>query len=215
MIDSFKHKGLRKKLVETLVLKGIKDQKVLAAIHKIPRHWFLDSAISEHAYQDKALAIGAGQTISQPYTVAFQTQLLRVSPGKKILEIGTGSGYQGSVLCELGAAVYSIERIATLSASAQQMFAKLGYAPSLKVGDGSLGWPEKAPFDGIIVTAAAPNLAESLYKQLKPGGHLVIPVGKDVQTMYRITKGKDGKPIKEKFSDFRFVPLIGAQGFNE
>lgn len=215
MIDSFKHKGLRKKLVETLFQKGIKDQKVLAAIYKIPRHWFLDSAISDHAYQDKALAIGDGQTISQPYTVAYQTELLEVVRGKKILEIGTGSGYQGSVLCELGAELYSIERIHSLAVKASTMFKKLGYLPKLKVGDGSLGWPEQAPFDGIIVTAAAPNLADGLFAQLKTGGHLVVPVGKDVQTMYRITKGADGKPIKEKLDDFRFVPLIGEKGFNE
>lgn len=213
MLDTFKHKGLRRKLVEVLALKGIHQETILQAIGNIPRHWFLDSAIAEHAYQDKAMPIGAGQTISQPFTVAYQTQLLKLSKGMKVLEVGTGSGYQGAVLCALECHLYSIERIAELSAKAQKMFDRFGFSPTLKVGDGSLGWTEEAPFDRIIVTAAAPKIANSLYSQLKPGGIMVIPVGNKVQTMYRVTKLADGKPHTESFEEFKFVPLIGADGF--
>jgi len=215
LLDNFKHKGLRKKLVETIQAKGISDANVLKAILKIPRHWFLDSAIAEHAYQDKAMPIGAGQTISQPYTVAYQTQLLELKAQMKVLEIGTGSGYQGSVLCEMGAEVYPIERIEILSKKARHMFAKLNYNPKLMVGDGSLGWPDEAPFDRIIITAAAPEISALLFHQLKPNGIMVVPVGKDVQTMYRIIKTESGEAKTEKFEDFRFVPLIGEKGFSE
>jgi len=214
MLDSFKHKGLRRKLVETLRQKGITHPEVLNAIGKIPRHWFLDSAIAEHAYQDKAMPISAGQTISQPFTVAYQTQLLEPQKGLRVLEVGTGSGYQGSVLCEMGCLLYSIERIQELSDNAQKMFELLNYHPKLKVGDGSLGWPEEAPFDRIIVTAAAPKISQSLFSQLKKGGIMVIPVGNKVQTMYRVKKLGDGKAHTEAFEQFRFVPLIGSDGFS-
>lgn len=214
MQDTFKHKGLRRKLVDVLAQKGIRQESILQAIGSIPRHWFLDSAIAEHAYQDKAMPIGAGQTISQPFTVAYQTQLLNVTTGMKVLEVGTGSGYQGSVLCALRCQLFSIERIAELSVKAKTMFDRFGFAPALKVGDGSLGWPEEAPFDRIIVTAAAPKIANSLYSQLKPGGIMVVPVGDKVQTMYRVTKKTDGKPHTESFEQFKFVPLIGADGFS-
>lgn len=214
MQDTFKHKGLRRKLVNILAQKGIHQESILSAIGSIPRHWFLDSAIAEHAYQDKAMPIGAGQTISQPFTVAYQTQLLEASKGQRVLEVGTGSGYQGAVLCALGCELYSIERIPELSSKARKMFDRFGFAPHLKVGDGSLGWPEAAPFDKIIVTAAAPKIANSLFTQLKPGGCMVIPVGNEVQTMYRVKKQANGKPITESFEQFRFVPLIGANGFS-
>lgn len=212
-VDSFKHKGLRNKLVETIHKKGITDKAVLQAINSIPRHWFLDSAMADHAYQDKALPIGEGQTISQPFTVAYQTQFLQVAAGMKVLEIGTGSGYQGAVICALGAQLFSVERIASLSKSAQIMFKKLGYMPNLLVGDGSLGWPQMAPFDRIIVTAAAPEISHQLYAQLKPGGIMIIPVGEKVQVMYRVMKTADGEPKTEKLEQFRFVPLIGEAGF--
>lgn len=215
MLDSLKHKGLRRNLIKLLEQKGIKNVDVLEAMLKIPRHWFLDSAISEHAYQDKALAIGMGQTISQPYTVAYQTELLQVSPGLKVLEVGTGSGYQGSVLCELGTNLFSIERIKELTIKAEKLFIKLGYNPRLKIGDGSLGWPAEAPFDRIIVTAAAPDLGKALFAQLKPGGILIIPVGDKVQTMYKVEKLLDGTAKTTKYANFRFVPLIGEKGFNK
>lgn len=214
-IDLPKHKGLRKKLIETIASKGITSSIILSVMNDIPRHWFLDSAIDTLAYQDKAMAIGNGQTISQPFTVAYQTQILNVKPGHKVLEIGTGSGYQGTVLCKLGVELYTIERIKALGIGAHEMFQKLGVKPIQKVGDGSLGWPEKAPFDRIIVTAAAPVISNELFKQLKPGGIMVIPVGEKVQTMYRVSKNTSGKAITEKFSDFRFVPLIGEKGFSE
>ncbi|MGB0432126.1 MAG: protein-L-isoaspartate(D-aspartate) O-methyltransferase, partial [Bacteroidia bacterium] len=187
-IDLPRHRGNREKLVEIVANKGISDQNVLKALLEIPRHWFLDSAIEKLAYTDKAMAIGNGQTISQPFTVAYQTQLLKVKPGLKILEIGTGSGYQGTVLCKLGANVFTIERIKDLAVKAHSMFLKLGVKPTQKAGDGTLGWPENAPFDRIIVTAAAPNIAANLFNQLKPNGIMVIPIGEKVQTMYRVTK---------------------------
>ncbi|MFY0672551.1 MAG: protein-L-isoaspartate(D-aspartate) O-methyltransferase [Bacteroidia bacterium] len=214
-IDLPKHQGLRKKLIQTIASKGITDLKVLSVMNEIPRHWFLDSAIDTLAYQDKAMAISNGQTISQPFTVAYQTQLLNVKPGQKVLEIGTGSGYQGTVLCKLGVELFTVERIKELGIGAHEMFQKLGVRPTQKVGDGTLGWPEKAPFDRIIVTAAAPVISNELFKQLKPEGVMVIPVGEKVQTMYRVIKTADGKAKTEKYSDFKFVPLIGEKGFNE
>ena len=192
--DTFKHKGLRKQLVNTLVDKGIKNQAVLDAIGSIPRHLFIDSGFLEHAYQDKAFPIGASQTISQPYTVAFQSELLEVKQGYKILEIGTGSGYQTAVLCVLGAHVYSIERQLELFKKTSQFLPKIGYvAKRLIFGDGYKGLKEEAPFDSIIVTAGAPYVPKPLLSQLKVGGRLVIPVGDEnqitpdthVQTPYR------------------------------
>jgi protein-L-isoaspartate(D-aspartate) O-methyltransferase len=207
--DTFKHKGLRQKLVEVVRKKGISDEKVLAAIGKIPRHLFMDSSFLDHAYVDKAFPIAADQTISQPYTVAFQTELLQLTEGAKVLEIGTGSGYQTAVLCELGAKVYSIERQLELFKITSKFLPKLGYRPKkLIFGDGYKGLKEQAPFDGIIVTAGAPFVPKPLLSQLKVGGRLVIPVGEDVQVMtLYIRKGpKDFE--KHEYGEFRFVPLL-------
>jgi protein-L-isoaspartate(D-aspartate) O-methyltransferase len=207
--DTFKHQGLRQQLVNILKNKGITDAKVLKAIDKIPRHLFMDSSFLDHAYQDKAFPIGADQTISQPYTVAFQSELLQIKPGDKILEIGTGSGYQTAVLCELGAKVYSIERQNELFKKTSKFLPKLGYrAKKLIFGDGYIGLEEEAPFDGVIVTAGAPFVPKPLLSQLKIGGKLVIPVGVDVQVMTMFTR-KDQKEFdQEEFGEFRFVPLL-------
>ena len=209
MKDTFKHKGLRQKLVETIKSKGIKNENVLQAIGNIPRHLFMDSGFLDHAYQDKAFPIAANQTISQPYTVAFQTELLQTKKGNKILEIGTGSGYQAAVLCELGAKVYSIERQQELFKKTSKFLPKLGYMPKkLIFGDGYKGLPEEAPFDGIIVTAGAPFVPKPLLAQLKIGGKLVIPVGDDVQTMTLYIRKGTKEFEKHEFGDFRFVPLL-------
>ena len=209
MKDTFKHKGLRQKLVETVKSKGIKDENVLQAIGNIPRHLFMDSGFLDHAYQDKAFPIAADQTISQPYTVAFQTELLQIKKGDKILEIGTGSGYQAAVLCELAAKVYSIERQQELFKKTSKFLPKLGYIPKkLIFGDGYKGLPEEAPFDGIIVTAGAPFVPKPLLAQLKIGGRLVIPVGDDVQTMTLYIRKGAKEFEKHEFGDFRFVPLL-------
>jgi protein-L-isoaspartate(D-aspartate) O-methyltransferase len=213
-IDDYKHKGLRKKLVKELTGKGIKDSLVLAAIESVPRHFFLDSAFLEQAYMDKALQIGEGQTISQPYTVAIQSQLLEIKPGDKVLEIGTGSGYQASVLCEMGAKVYSIERIKTLHQNASVMLKELGYKPALFLGDGTLGLKAFAPFQKIIVTAGAPIVPETLLEQLDLGGILVIPVGNDkTQIMVQFRKDLNGNIAKEEHGTFKFVPLLGEKGW--
>ena len=209
MKDTFKHKGLRQQLVETVKNKGIKDQKVLEALGKIPRHLFMDSGFLDHAYVDKAFPIAADQTISQPYTVAFQTELLNIKEGDKILEIGTGSGYQTAVLCELGAKVYSIERQLELFKSTQKFLPKLGYRPKkLIFGDGYKGLAEEAPFDGIIVTAGAPFIPKPLMSQLNIGGRLVIPVGESVQVMTLIVRQGPKDFEKHEFGEFRFVPLL-------
>ncbi len=209
MKDTYKHQGLRQKLVETVKKKGIKDQKVLDAIGKIPRHLFMDSGFLDHAYQDKAFPIAAGQTISQPYTVAFQTELLQLKEGNKVLEIGTGSGYQTAVLCELGAKVYSIERQLELFKITSKFLPKLGYRPKkLIFGDGYKGLKEEAPFDGIIVTAGAPFVPKPLMSQLAIGGRLVIPVGDDVQVMTLFIRNGPKDFEKHEFGEFRFVPLL-------
>ncbi|MCK0180010.1 protein-L-isoaspartate(D-aspartate) O-methyltransferase [Flavobacteriaceae bacterium S0862] len=209
MKDTFKHKGLRQKLVETIASKGIKDEAVLKAIGNIPRHLFMDSGFLDHAYQDKAFPIAADQTISQPYTVAFQTELLQVKKGDKILEIGTGSGYQAAVLCELGAKVYSIERQQELFKRTSKFLQKLGYRPKkLIFGDGYKGLTEEAPFEGIVVTAGAPFVPKPLLAQLKIGGRLVIPVGDDVQVMTLYIRKGAKEFEKHEFGDFRFVPLL-------
>ena len=209
MKDTFKHKGLRQKLVETIASKGIKDEAVLKAIGNIPRHLFMDSGFLDHAYQDKAFPIAADQTISQPYTVAFQTELLQVKKGDKILEIGTGSGYQAAVLCELGAKVYSIERQQELFKRTSKFLPKLGYRPKkLIFGDGYKGLPEEEPFEGIVVTAGAPFVPKPLLAQLKIGGRLVIPVGDDVQVMTLYIRKGAKEFEKHEFGDFRFVPLL-------
>lgn len=207
--DTLKHQGLRQKLVETIKAKGIKDTKVIEAIGKIPRHLFMDSSFLDHAYQDKAFPIAADQTISQPYTVAFQTELLQVKSGDKILEIGTGSGYQTAVLCALGAKVFSIERQHELYKKTSKFLPKLGYrAKKLIFGDGYIGLESEAPYDSIIVTAGAPFVPKALLGQLKVGGRLVIPVGDEVQimTLFVRTSAKDFE--KHEFGEFRFVPLL-------
>ncbi|OBQ56387.1 protein-L-isoaspartate(D-aspartate) O-methyltransferase [Tamlana sp. s12] len=209
MKDTYRHQGLRQQLVNVLINKGIKDQNVLKAIGNIPRHLFMDSSFLDHAYQDKAFPIAADQTISQPYTVAFQSELLQIKRGDKILEIGTGSGYQTAVLCELGARVYSIERQNELFKITSRFLPKLGYrAKKLIFGDGYIGLEEEAPFDGIIVTAGAPFVPKPLLKQLKVGGRLVIPVGDDVQIMTMFTRKGPKEFEQEEFGEFRFVPLL-------
>lgn len=214
--DSYKHKGMRKSLVRKLREKGITNESVLDAIGKIPRHWFFDDIFVEHAYQDKAFPIAEGQTISQPYTVAFQTDLLDVAPGKKILEIGTGSGYQACVLVENGVDLVTIEYKEKLSRLAQRMLKYMGYTPRFIIGDGSLGYDKFAPYDGIIVTAGAPTVPQALIDQLKSGGHLVIPVGdRKTQRMLRLTKQPDGRITKEEYSNFSFVPLLGDDGWKK
>ena len=207
--DSYRQQGKRKLLVELVREKGIKDEKVLQAINAIPRHLFMDSSFEDHAYQDKAFPIAAGQTISQPYTVAFQTELLQVEPGDLILEVGTGSGYQAAVLCELGAKVYTIERQQKLYKKTKNFLQKLGYRPKfMSFGDGYKGLPEYAPFDKIIVTAGAPFIPKPLMSQLKVGGRLVIPVGEDPQIMTLLIRTSAKSFQKETFGEFRFVPLL-------
>jgi protein-L-isoaspartate(D-aspartate) O-methyltransferase len=207
--DTFKHKGLRQQLVAVVKDKGIKDEQVLKAIGKIPRHLFMDSGFLDHAYQDKAFPIAANQTISQPYTVAFQSELLNIKNGDKVLEIGTGSGYQTAVLCELGAKVYSIERQLELFKITSKFLPKLGYrAKKLIFGDGYKGLKEEAPFDSIIVTAGAPFVPKPLLSQLKVGGRLVIPVGEDVQVMTLFIRKGPKEFEKHEFGEFRFVPLL-------
>lgn len=206
--DGFKEQGLRKQLVKEIVNKGIKNDKVIDAIAKIPRHIFMDSAFVNFAYVDKAFPIGSGQTISQPYTVAFQTELLNIKKGDKVLEIGTGSGYQTAVLLELGAKVFTIERQRELFLKTQQFLPSLGYNPQFFYGDGYLGKPTYGPFDKILITAGAPNIPEKLIEQLKVGGCLVIPLGEKIQTMLRITKQSDGSVKEERFKQFSFVPML-------
>jgi protein-L-isoaspartate(D-aspartate) O-methyltransferase len=213
MEDSYRHKGLRKKLVEGIREKGIVDKAVLAAIEKIPRHFFLDSSFLEFAYQDKPFPIGSGQTISQPFTVAFQSELLAVKRGMKVLEIGTGSGYQACVLAEMGAKVYSIERQRKLFMRTKQFLQTLPYKVNLFLGDGNEGVTAYAPYDRILITAAAPEIPEKLIEQLKPGGMIVIPHGQDdVQQMLRIIKNNDGTTTTEEHGAFRFVPLLPDVG---
>lgn len=207
--DTLKHKGKRQQLANIVAEKGIKDERVLQAIRSIPRHLFMDSSFEDHAYQDKAFPIAADQTISQPYTVAYQTELLQVEKGMNVLEIGTGSGYQTAVLCELGAKVYSIERQQELFRKTRLFLSKLGYRPKyLCFGDGYKGLPEYAPFDRIIVTAGAPYVPKALLSQLKVGGRMVIPVGRDVQIMSLFERKSPGEFIKTELDQFRFVPLL-------
>ena len=209
MKDTFIHKGLRKKLVATLQKKGIANREVLAAINTVPRHLFMDSGFLDHAYVDKAFPIAADQTISQPYTVARQTELLEVVRGDTVLEIGTGSGYQTAVLLEMGVTVYSIERQNELFKKTKRFLPQLGYRPKkLIFGDGYKGFPEAAPYHGIIVTAGAPFVPKPLLSQLKVGGKLVIPVGENVQIMTVFTRTSPTNFEKEEFGEFRFVPLL-------
>ena len=200
---------MRQKLVEQIRSAGIEDERILKAIEKIPRHYFMDEAFVEKAYEDKAFPIGNGQTISQPYTVAFQTQLLKVGYGDKILEIGTGSGYQASVLAEMGANVYSIERHKSLSESAKKLLVHLGYKVRCIYGDGFLGYPPFAPYDKILITAAAPEIPQPLLEQLKVGGFMVIPKDENgKQRMLRISKTNVNDYKTEQFDYFQFVPML-------
>ncbi|MDC6351725.1 protein-L-isoaspartate(D-aspartate) O-methyltransferase [Zeaxanthinibacter sp. PT1] len=209
MKDTLKHRGMRNQLAEVVAAKGIEDPRVLQAIKAIPRHLFMDSSFEGHAYQDKAFPIAADQTISQPYTVAFQTELLEIEQGDKVLEIGTGSGYQTAVLLHLKAKVFTIERQLELFKKTNLFFKKMGYRPKKYVfGDGYKGLPEDAPFDAVIVTAGAPEVPKALLSQLKIGGRLVIPVGTENQVMMRITRKSEKEFERESFGTFRFVPLL-------
>jgi len=208
MIDSYKHKGLRKQLVDELRQKGIKDEAVLAAIDSVPRHFFLDKVFTLQAYSNMAFQIGAGQTISHPYTVAFQTELLQIKKGEKILEIGTGSGYQTAILCSLGAKVFSIERQRELFLKSKPVLEFLKFNPKLKFGDGYLGWPSFAPFDKIIVTCGAAHIPSLLVDQLQIGGRMVIPVGEGKnQEMILLQKTQEGIE-QSQFGVFSFVPML-------
>lgn len=214
--DNPKFKQRRRQLVDTLADKGIKDQRVLEAFSIVPRHVFVDTALQDRAYKDTALPIGKEQTISQPFTVARQTELLEVKPGEKVLEIGTGSGYQAAILCELGAEVYTVERHKKLYEKARSTLRELGYSVRAKLGDGTLGWSAYAPYDAIVVTAGAPVVPEDLVDQLRLNGRLVVPVGDDKrQEMIRIIKIREDEFEEEHFSDFKFVPLIGKKGWQE
>jgi protein-L-isoaspartate(D-aspartate) O-methyltransferase len=211
--DTYRHQGLRRELVQGIQSKGISDERVLDAILAVPRHFFLDSAFDKKAYVDKAFPIGEGQTISQPYTVAYQSQLLELKPFMKVLEIGTGSAYQAVVLAEMGAQVYTIERQKKLFDSNKE-FEFLKKYSSIKTfyGDGYEGLPTYAPFDRVIITAAAPEIPQKLIDQLKPGGMMVIPLGSgDVQQMMRITKLENGALKEEVFDSFSFVPMVGGK----
>ncbi len=208
--DTYKHRGLRKKLVETIRAKGIKDEAVLQAINAVPRHSFLDSSFVDFAYQDQAFPIGSGQTISQPYTVAFQTELLEIKPGDTVLEVGTGSGYQACVFGEMGAKVLSIERQKKLFDKTKKFLSQFNYRIKLFYGDGFKGLPSYGPFDKIIVTAGAPFIPEELLKQLKIGGRLVIPVDidKNTQEMTCISRISELNYEKRLHGKFRFVPML-------
>ncbi len=207
--DTLRHQGMRKRLVDGLKIKGIKDSAVLEAIGTVPRHLFMESMFINFAYKDQAFPIGAGQTISQPYTVAFQTQLLEIKKNDKVLEVGTGSGYQAAVLLEMGAKVFTIERQKELFAKVQHFLPEIGYTPAFFFGDGYKGLPDFAPFDKIIVTAGAPSVPEDLTGQLKIGGRMVIPVGNDRQQVMKVIIRISETEFKtEKHGNFVFVPLL-------
>ncbi len=214
MTDTYRHKGLRKQLAQVLAKKGIKSTDVLTAIESIPRHLFIpDNALHKYAYEDKPFPIGSGQTISQPYTVAFQTELLDLKPRQKVLEIGTGSGFQTAVLLEMKAKVFSIERQKALFERTKELLPQLGYSTNLFYGDGYKGLPTFAPFDKIIITAGAPYIPEDLLSQLKIGGTMVIPVNEgDSQRMKKIVKLSESNFETEDLSLFRFVPLLKEKG---
>lgn len=207
--DTFKQKGLRRKMIERLAERGLFEQNLLDAFDQVPRHIFLgDNAFDAHAYEEKAFHIGAGQTISNPFTVAFQTHLLEIRKGDKILEIGTGCGFQTAILCQLGAKVFTIERQKELYDAARINLQLLDFQPKFFFGDGFKGQPAYAPFDKIIVTCGAPFIPEDLCNQLKPGGKMVIPVGDQEQEMILITKNNDGSLTKEELGKFKFVPML-------
>ncbi|MFT4756308.1 MAG: protein-L-isoaspartate(D-aspartate) O-methyltransferase [Vicingaceae bacterium] len=212
--DTYRHKGMRRKLVELLRSKGISDEAVLEAIDRVPRHLFLDNAFINFAYKNQAFPIGSDQTISHPFTVAFQTQLLELKPKDKVLEIGTGSGYQCSVLMEMGVKVLSIERHRSLHMKSKKMLNSLGYFPKVFFGDGFKGQPSYAPFDKIIITAAAPFIPEDLKKQLKVGGFMIIPLGEsEKQEMQRLTKVSETEFKIETYGEFSFVPMLQDKSF--
>ena len=214
LVDSYREKGARKKLVELLRERGIGDEKVLKAIGKVPRHYFFDETFWTQAYKDIAFPIGDGQTISQPYTVAYQTELLHIKPGDKVLEIGTGSGYQTCILLELGAKVYTIERQENLYRRTSRVLPHIGYHAEFFYGDGSKGIAEHAPYDKIIVTAGAPLVPEILLKQLKIGGILVIPVGdENSQKMITVLRASEKDYERIVLDTFRFVPLVGEKAW--
>ncbi|UYZ64023.1 protein-L-isoaspartate(D-aspartate) O-methyltransferase [Hymenobacter weizhouensis] len=216
LTDTYRHRGLRRTLVEELRRKGIRDERVLAALGTVPRHLFFEAGFQVHAYQDKAFPIGEGQTISQPYTVAYQTELLRVQAQDRVLEIGTGSGYQCCVLLELTPHVFSIEYNAVLFERTRRRLAGLHRAAHLFCGDGSLGLPQHAPFDKVLVTAGAPVIPRALLRQLRVGGALVIPVGDEhSQRMMRVVRESEEEFSREVFDEFRFVPLLGKGGWGE
>lgn len=207
--DTFKHQGKRKKLIEILREKGIENEEVLEAINQVPRHLFLNSAFEDHAYEDKAFPIGADQTISHPYTVAFQTSLLQVHPGDKVLEIGTGSGFQTAVLVAMKAEVYTIERQKTLVDFSRKILRKINLEPKYQTyGDGFKGLPAFAPFDRIIVTAGAPKLPSILLQQLKQGGVAVVPIGEENQKMYTFLRTDERRYEQMEFGDYQFVPML-------
>ncbi len=212
--DNYRHKGMRRIMVEELRNKGIKDENVLTAINNVPRHVFLDSSFLEFAYQDKAFPIGSGQTISHPYTVAFQSSLLDIKKNMKVLEIGTGSGYQACVLAEMGAKVFSIERQRKLYMKTKALLSELNSRIKTFLGDGNKGLPTYGPFDRILITAAAPEIPQTLIEQLKVGGMIVIPLceNEDHQTMLRLTKREDGSLLREEYGDFKFVPMLKGLG---
>jgi protein-L-isoaspartate(D-aspartate) O-methyltransferase len=208
-LDSYRHQGLRRILVDGLMARGITDRAVLGAIRRVPRHLFMDSSFVQYAYRDKAFPIGSGQTISQPYTVAFQTQLLKVDAGSKVLEVGTGSGYQAAVLAEMGVDLYSIERQTSLYNKCKTLLPAIGY-PKIRLflGDGYAGLPGFEPFDAILVTAGALNVPRQLLLQLKIGGALVVPVGSQVQEMTRVVRLSDDEFEQQCFGSFQFVPML-------
>tara|TARA_B110000285_G_scaffold198922_1_gene231713 strand:+ start:735 stop:1379 length:645 start_codon:yes stop_codon:yes gene_type:complete len=209
MQDSLRYKGMREELINKLRNSGIKDEKILNAFHKVPRHFFLDTTFAEQAYTDMAFQIGAGQTISHPYTVAFQTELLELKKGEKVLEIGTGSGFQTSILAELGMKVFSVERHKELHLKAKNILQKLKYKTQLKFGDGFKGMPSYAPFDKVIITCGAPFIPKELINQLKIGGIMIIPVGEGAkQQMQKITKLSDSETKIEELGVFSFVPML-------
>lgn len=209
MQDSYKHKGMRKQLIQQLREKGITNELILDAFDAIPRHFFLDLAFEQQAYSNMAFQIGAGQTISHPYTVAFQTSLLELKKGEKVLEIGTGSGFQTCILCKLGVKVFSIERQKELHLKAKRIIDHFGFTPKLFFGDGYEGKETFAPFDKVLVTCGAPFIPPKLLQQLKPGGIMIIPVGdSDSQEMHRITKISDSEYKEEVFGNFSFVPML-------
>ena len=214
--DNYRHKGMRQQLMQVLKDKGITDVAVLNAIGTVPRHVFLESSFVEFAYQDKPFPIGSGQTISQPFTVAMQSQLLNVSKGMKVLEIGTGSGYQACILAEMGAKVFTVERQRNLYNKTKPFLAEFPYHIKTFLGDGNKGLPTYGPFDRIIITAAAPEIPEALVNQLKTGGIMVIPLNDEAdatkQRMLRLTKRQDGTMAREEFGDCRFVPMLKEIG---